>query len=375
MAGIYIHIPFCKKRCSYCDFYTEVAPRYIPGLVDSIVKELHVRKGYLNGASIKTIYFGGGTPSILKPDEFSRVFETINSLFEVEKDAEITLEANPDDLKPTYLQSIRNLPFNRISIGIQSFDDNDLKRINRRHSGLEARKAVGNARAAGFDNISIDLIYGLPSQTMENWQKQLDTAFNLGIQHISAYGLTYEEGTELWKQREKGEVEPVDEETMNQMYLLLVEEAIKHGFETYEISNLSLPGYNSRHNSSYWKQEPYLGIGPSAHSYDLHSRQWNVSSITAYIDALKNSTPFSEKEELSLYDRYNDYVMVSLRTSEGIDTAILASDFGSELTGYLLENIEPFLSAGKVQLAEGKIRLTMEGILVSNLILVDILKV
>jgi oxygen-independent coproporphyrinogen-3 oxidase len=266
MAGIYIHIPFCKRRCTYCDFYTEVAPQFIPVFIDSLVRELNIRKDYLANSPINTIYFGGGTPSILNREQFSMIFETIYNLFTVAGDAEITFEANPDDLTSAYLESIRTLPFNRISIGVQSFDDSDLKRINRRHTSVQAINAVKNAQNAGFGNISIDLIYGLPYQTPEAWEKQLDIAFSLEIQHISAYGLTYEEGTALWKQRESGKTEPVDETTMNKMYLLLLKKVKSNGFEAYEISNFAQRGFRSRHNSSYWKQEPYLGIGPSAHT-------------------------------------------------------------------------------------------------------------
>jgi oxygen-independent coproporphyrinogen-3 oxidase len=375
MAGIYIHIPFCKKRCTYCDFYTEVAPKFIPSLVDCIIKELQIRKEYLQNAPINTIYFGGGTPSILNAEQFNRIFKTIYGLFSVREDAEITFEANPDDLSVEYLHEIKNLPFNRISIGIQSFDDEDLKRINRRHTGSEAIQAVKNAQSAGFDNISIDLIYGLPFQTIKSWEKQLDTALCLNVQHISSYGLTYEEGTVLWKQREKGKVAPVDDETMNAMYLILVERTQQHDFEAYEISNFALPGFRSRHNTAYWKQESYLGAGPSAHSYNLVSRQWNVSSIKEYIRAIETNDDFFEKEELTLNDRYNDYVMVSLRTADGVDLALLEKEFGSELARYLDENIKPFVADGKAVNEDGKLRLTSDGIMISNLILIELMKV
>jgi len=375
MAGIYIHIPFCKKKCTYCDFYTEVVPKLIPSMIDSIVKELQIRKNYLQNASINTIYFGGGTPSILKPEEFNRIFKTIYELFSVNSDAEITFEANPDDLSTEYLDSIIELPFNRISIGIQSFNDADLKRINRRHTGIEAIEAVKNAQSAGFGNLSIDLIYGLPFQTLEAWEKQLDIALSLNVQHISSYGLTYEEGTALWKQREKGKVTNVDDETMNAMYLLLVEKTKQHNFEAYEISNFSLLGFRSRHNTSYWKQEPYLGIGPSAHSYNLISRQWNVASIKEYIKALDTNTEFFEREELTLYDRYNDFVMVSLRTVNGVDTKTIEQEFGSELAQYFSKNIKSFIDNGKVINVDGKLRLTADGIMISNLILIELMKV
>ena len=374
MAGIYIHIPFCKKRCSYCDFYTEIAPKLIPSLVDAIVSELHLRKSYLQEESIKTIYFGGGTPSILSKSQFQKIIDTIYHLFVVEKNAEITFEANPDDLTPEFFSSISSLPFNRISIGIQSFDDDDLKRINRRHTAQEAIIAVNNAQRAGFTNISIDLIYGLPYQTVEGWVNQLDIALSLGIQHISAYGLTYEEGTQLWKQKEANEIEGVDDDTMNEMYAILLKKMDGNGFERYEISNFSLAGFRSRHNTSYWKQEPYIGVGPSAHSYNIKSRQWNIASITNYIKALNNNELFFEKEELTLFDKYNDYVMISLRTKEGIDLQKIESDFGTELANYCLKNIKTFIDSEKVDKIDSKLRLTPTGIQISNLILTELMK-
>jgi len=375
MAGIYIHIPFCKQRCTYCDFYTEVAPQFIPVLIDSIIRELNIRKDYLGNSQVSTIYFGGGTPSILSNEQFLLIFDAIYKLFTVAENAEITFEANPDDLTPEFLASLHELPFNRISIGIQSFDDKDLKRINRRHTSEQAEEAVKNAQKAGFGNISIDLIYGLPFQTMEAWGDQLDMALSLQIQHISAYGLTYEEGTVLWKQRENGKIEVVDDLVMNEMYLLLLDKIKIKGFEAYEISNFALPGYQSRHNSAYWKQEPYLGIGPSAHSYDVVSRQWNIASITDYIKAINSNSVFYEREELSLNDRYNDFVMVSLRTSEGLDVKIMEKDFGHELAEYCLQNIKTFIDSEQVYYSDGKLRLTAEGIQISNLILIQLMKV
>ena len=375
MAGIYIHIPFCKKKCTYCDFYTVVAPKFIPTLIDSIVKELQIRKEYLQNATIQTIYFGGGTPSILSKDEFEKIFDVIYSHYSVDKDAEITFEANPDDLTSDFLESIRSLPFNRISIGIQSFDDTDLKRINRRHTGNQAKEAVHLVQLAGFKNISIDLIYGLPFQTIESWEKQLDSAFNLHIQHISSYGLTYEEGTVLWKQREKVEVKAVDDETMIKMYALLVEKMKQNGFEAYEISNFSLPNLRSKHNTAYWKQQPYIGIGPSAHSYDLISRQWNIASISKYIKAIAEDTLLFEREELTLNDQYNDFVMVSLRTTDGLDVKALEDKFGADYKAYCLKNIRTYIDTKKVDYLDGKLRLTAEGIQISNLILIELMKV
>ena len=375
MAGIYIHIPFCKQRCTYCDFYTQVAPHLIPDLVDAIVKELHLRKDYLKNAAIETIYFGGGTPSVLSFSQFDSIFRAINELFEVNEDAEITFEANPDDLTPEFLSSISPLPFNRVSIGIQSFDDEDLKRVNRRHSGLQAINAVKACQAHGFENISVDLIYGLPSQSLEAWNKQLDIAFNLHVQHISVYGLTYEEGTRLWKQREMGKVNVVADDEMISMYEVLLAKMKENGFEAYEISNFSLPGYRSRHNSAYWQINPYLGIGPSAHSFDGTSRQWNVSSNKKFINALNTGENFFEKEELSQNDRYNDYVMVSLRTTEGISLKYIEENFGANFVNYCIMNAEKFIQSNKLKFDNNKIYLSYKGIQISNMIISELMHV
>ncbi len=375
MAGIYIHIPFCKKKCTYCDFYTVVSPTFIPPLIDAIIKEIDIRKDYLNKETVKTIYFGGGTPSILNFDQFEKIFSKIYELFEVDENAEITFEANPDDLSIHFFETIKSLPFNRISIGIQSFDDEDLKRINRRHTSFEAITAIKNAQNAGFKNISIDLIYGLPFQTLNSWQIQLETAFNLGIQHISSYGLTYEPGTVLWKQREKGLIKVVDDDTMNEMHDLLMRKVKQYNFEAYEISNFSLPNFRSRHNTSYWEQKPYLGIGPSAHSYDLFTRQWNISSIKDYIKAIEENTSFFELEKLTINNRYNDYVMVALRTLEGIDLNLIETQFGTEFREFCLRNIKKYIDSDMVEKSNNKLSLTNKGIQISNIILVALMKV
>ena len=375
MAGIYIHIPFCKKRCTYCDFYTEVTTQFIPDLINSIGKELIIRKDYIGESEIKTIYFGGGTPSILTVEQFKTLFNIIESNYNINANAEITFEANPDDLNSDFFNSIKSLPFNRISIGIQSFDNDDLKRLNRRHNSNQAIEAVKNAKKAGFENISIDLIYGLPFQTIESWKSQLEIAFSLGIQHISAYGLTYEEGTELWKQRENGDIKVVDDETMNEMYLILLDTAIKNGFEAYEISNFALPGFRSKHNTSYWKQEPYIGVGPSAHSYNIKSRQWNIASINEYINAIECNKPFFESEELTVKEQFNDYIMVSIRTSDGTDLSKIEHDFGVEFADFFTKSVQKYIDNGKVIRSKDNFVLSRLGILISNQILIDLIQI
>lgn len=371
MSGIYIHIPFCSQRCSYCDFYTRVAPRQIDDTVNAIVREMEIRADYLKGEPIQTIYFGGGTPSLLTAEQFQRIFDKLYALFEVNSAAEITFEANPDDLTPAFFESIKHLPFNRISIGIQSFDDVQLKKINRRHSGDEAIAAFTNARNAGFDNISIDLIYGLPLQTKQSWEMQLDKALSLGAEHISIYGLTYEEGTPLHKLRELGRVSSADDTEMIEMHKLMFRKMEKAGYEAYEISNFAKPGLRSQHNSAYWKMTPYLGLGPSAHSFDGNSRQWNVSSIKKYNQDVFTGGDFFELEELTLTDMYNEYVMVALRTKEGVNLSYIAEKLGADFRDKFVITAQKQIENKYMAINNQHVSLTLEGILISNLIIED----
>lgn len=375
MAGLYIHIPFCKQRCTYCDFHTIIAPKQMPELVQSLILEMHLRQDYLKNESLETIYFGGGTPSLLTPEMFKQIFTAIYELFNVAKNAEITFEANPDDINPIYLEGISTLPFNRISMGIQSFDDVDLKAVNRRHTAKQAKEAVKIAQKAGFNNISIDLIYGLPNQTLESWQKQIEQAFHLNVQHISVYGLTFEKGTKLWRQRENAELEAVDDDVMNEMYDLLLNTMEDHGFEAYEISNFAKLGFRSRHNSAYWKLNPYLGIGPSAHSYDGVSRQWNVSSNTKYIRATKDNKEYFEKEILTANDNYNDYVMISLRTREGVDLDFIENNYGVSYLNYCLQNADKHILNKLLIVNRNFLTFSKNGIQLSNIVISDLMKV
>ncbi|HRZ98465.1 MAG TPA: radical SAM family heme chaperone HemW, partial [Paludibacter sp.] len=347
---------------------------YVSELVQALIKELKMRSEYIQ-EPVSTIYFGGGTPSILSLAQLSNIFDAINTTYNVEVDAEITLESNPDDLSITYLSEIAQLPVNRLSIGIQSFDNDDLKRLNRRHTSIQAVEAVKNAQEAGFNNISIDLIYGLPLQTTEKWLKQVTKAFELNIQHISAYGLTYEKGTALWNQRYEGVVKEIEDDTMNEMYSEMLKSMKINDFIAYEISNFSKHGFQSRHNSSYWKFEPYLGIGPSAHSFDGASRQWNVSSISQYINALKNNRKYFDKEILTTNDRYNDYIMVSLRTAEGSDLNYIKSAFGHSYKTFFLKSLNSFLQSNHVEFRDNRYKLTENGIYISNLIISELMKV
>lgn len=374
MAGIYIHIPFCKQKCNYCDFYKEVSLRYTDRFTEALISELHSRATYLNSASVRTVYFGGGTPSILSYNQFQKIFDTIQSVFCIDPTAEITLEANPDDLTPDYLAMLTTLPVNRLSIGIQSFDDKELRSVNRRHTARQAIQAVQDARKAGFTNISIDLIYGLPGQTLEQWKYNLNQAFKLHPEHISAYGLTYEEGTGLWKQRAQGKVVEVSDEVMLQMYRYMLLQMSDKGYEAYEISNFSLPGYRSQHNSAYWQLTPYLGVGPSAHSYNGVSREWNVSNLLQYIEGIESATPVSERELLSEQDSLNDFIMVKLRTAEGINLTEAEQRFGAELKEWILQQAMPYFSSGHLTIDEKNIQLSLKGVELSNTIIADLMK-
>ena len=373
MAGIYIHIPFCKQRCTYCDFYTQVAPQMIPDLVNALCREMEIRSDYNQHAIVDTIYFGGGTPSLLSAAQFDLIFSALFSYFSVAPDAEITFEANPDDLSPEFFSEIRKLPFNRISMGIQSFDNNDLKAINRRHSAEQAVDAVRYAREAGFKNISIDLIYGLPGQSIEAWEKQLDKGLGLQPEHISIYGLTYEKGTKLWKQREKGLIEVVDEDRMIEMYELLISKTAQAGYEAYEISNFAKPGYRSRHNSAYWKLTPYTGLGPSAHSFDGISRQWNISSTRKYIDAMQEGNLFFEKEELNDTDKFNDFIMISLRTREGLHFETMKQHFDNKFIDYLNNSAQRYIDSEHIISENKRLFLSLKGIHISDAIISDLM--
>ena len=372
MSGIYIHIPFCKTKCTYCDFYSITNFKLQKELVDALLLEIETRKSYLKEA-VETIYFGGGTPSVLNPDEINKIIRAIYANFTIDNHAEITLEANPDDLSLEYLIELKNIGLNRISIGVQSFDDVQLKAINRRHSAEAAVRSVEISRQAGFDNISIDLIFGIPGQSLESWKAQVDKAMTLNVRHISAYGLIYEENTMLWRQMKSGKVTPADDELSVEMYSYLLKTCAKNGFEQYEISNFAKPGFRSKHNSSYWQQRPYLGIGPSAHSYNQHSRQWNISSVEKYCRYILTGEPYFEKEILSKTDKYNDMVMVALRTMEGIDLKSVEMQFGIKMRNYCVNAAEKFIKRNKLCIIDDFLRLTSEGIMISDSIIVDLM--
>ena len=373
MAGIYLHIPFCKRRCIYCDFFSTTENEKKEAYIQALVKELELRKDYLSGEAIDTIYFGGGTPSQLEEKDFAQLFDHIYKVYTVNPEAEITLEANPDDLTPAYVKMLCKLPFNRLSMGIQTFKEDTLRLLHRRHTAAQAQQAYQCCREAGFQNISIDLMYGLPGETLEDWQKDLQTAIDMHPEHISAYHLIYEEGTPLWKLKEAHKVEETDEDLSVSLFKELIHTLKAHGYEHYEISNFCQPGYYSRHNSSYWTGKKYLGCGPSAHSYNGISRQWNVASLSQYIQGIQQGTPYQEKEELDLYTRYNDFVITRLRTAYGIPTELLKNVFGETLYNYCMRMASSYLKQGLLTWDHHILKLTEKGIFISDGIMSDLL--
>ncbi|WP_428328471.1 radical SAM family heme chaperone HemW [Mucilaginibacter sp.] len=319
MAGIYIHIPFCKQACHYCDFHFSTSLKYKDELLQALVKEINLQKTYLANETIETIYFGGGTPSILSANELNLLIGTISNLHTVAANAEITIEANPDDLDKAKLQALRQTDINRFSIGIQSFFDEDLEWMNRVHRGNEAEAAVKRAQDIGFENITVDLIYGYPLLSDQKWKYNLDKVFALDIPHVSSYSMTVEPQTALASFIHKKKQPAMNDQQSAEQFILLMDAMQTHSFEHYEISNFCKPGHYSRHNSNYWKGVKYLGIGPSAHSFNGESRQWNVANNAKYIQVLEKNELSAETEVLTEADRLNEYIMTSLRTIWGLD--------------------------------------------------------
>lgn len=375
MAGIYIHIPFCKTRCIYCDFYSTTRSELKERYIHALCHELETRRQYLQGESIETIYFGGGTPSQLSGEDFQQVFDTIEKTYSMGQVQEITLEANPDDLTPQYVQTLTNLPFNRISMGLQTFDEATLRLLNRRHTAAQAITAIERCREAGFRNISIDLIYGLPGETAERWEHDLTQAIALNPEHISAYHLIYEEGTPIYKMLQQHCVSEVDEESSVHFFSSLIDRLTTAGYEHYEISNFCRPGYPSRHNTSYWQGIPYLGCGPSAHSFNRREREWNIASLNKYLLGIENGERAYETEILDTTTRYNERIITSIRTSQGLSLTKLKEEFGTELWQYCLNMAAPSIKNGMLEERGDNLRLTRKGIFISDSIMSDLLKV
>ena len=365
MAGIYLHIPFCKQACHYCNFHFSTSLRYKDELVAALCKEIELQKNFLEGEEISTIYFGGGTPSLLTFQECQLLIQTIIRNFTVKPGAEITLEANPDDITNEKLGHWKTAGINRLSIGVQSFFEEELLWMNRAHNSQQAVESLQLA-VARFDNITIDLIYGSPLLTDLMWQKNVQTAIDLGIPHLSCYALTVEEKTPLHKHISLQQKQPVDGNKQAHQFLLLMDWLRNAGYEHYEVSNFAKPGFRSRHNSSYWKGANYLGIGPSAHSYNGISRQWNVANNQQYIEALNNGTLHAEKEMLSQKDKLNEYIMISLRTSEGLDLNVVERKWGKERSQYLLNGLQRYIGNEQAIKKGDCICLTDKGMLAAD---------
>ena len=365
MAGLYVHIPFCSSRCVYCGFYSTTGLELRERYTDAVCRELEVRKG----EQVSTIYLGGGTPSQLSIEQLKRIFDAAYIYNKVENDAEVTIEVNPDDVNKALAEALRQLPVNRISMGAQTFSDERLRFLRRRHNASQVSAAVETLRQAGFSNISIDLMYGFPEQTLNEWQSDIDKALALGVEHISTYCLMYEEGTPLYKLLEQGKVSEIDEELERKMYYTLIERLESAGYEHYEISNFARPGYRSRHNSSYWDGTPYIGVGAAAHSFDIKTRSWNVADIHQYIEGMERGERIFEQEEIDATTRYNDAITVALRTKEGLDLSTL-TDTQRE---YCLANAKLHIDAKLLINSNNHLALTKEGLFVSDMIMSDLM--
>lgn len=361
MAGLYLHIPFCKRACHYCNFHFSTSLKLKEPLLGSILREIELQRDYLGGAELRSIYLGGGTPSLLSVAELESVFQKIYEIFPVKNDLpdfEVTLEANPDDLNEAWLNDLKaRTPVNRLSIGIQSFHDDDLTWMNRAHSAQHALTALELAAKTGFHDLTIDLIYGAPTTSDAQWADNLRRFFDFGIPHLSAYCLTVEDGTALGTWVRRGQQPPLDEEKAQRQFDYLMSATADAGYEQYEISNFALPGRYARHNSSYWSGEPYLGIGPSAHSFNGQSRQWNKPNNALYIQSLENGQVPFELETLTREDRYNEFVMTGLRTMWGVDLRRIRA-MGDDLEVYFLSAVQEHLNAGSIVQSDEYFKLT-----------------
>jgi len=375
MAGIYIHIPFCRKICGYCDFYRTTNVEMIARYVKALLIETDMRKPYLQGQQVETIYFGGGTPSLIDAATLKSIIAAQRAANQFAPEVEITIELNPDDISAGYMSQLKKAGFNRVSIGVQSWSDKKLKMLNRRHDSEQAMAAVNLAAAAGFTDISIDLIYGLPGLTGEEWEQTLDKTFALPVTHLSAYHLTIEEGTPFGKMKKEGLISETDEEDSGNQLLILMEKAEKKGFIHYEISNFGLPGYFSKHNTGYWKQMPYLGLGPSAHSFNGDTRQWNISDVAKYCSSLEKNQLLFESEELDNRTKLNEYILTSLRTMWGIDLLYVEQMFEKEGYDYITNLSGKYINYGLMRREKNSLILTNQGMMISDNIIAELIMI
>lgn len=372
MAGIYFHIPFCKKACTYCDFHFSTSLMLKDDMLIAMKRELEIQKDYLQGATIETIYFGGGTPSILSKSELHDFLDTIAKQHNIAEHVEITLEANPDNINPAYLKDLKDIGINRLSIGIQSFFDEHLLWMNRTHNASESKKCVLDAQNQGIDNISIDLIFGYPLLTPEQWEGNLAQAIELDVPHISSYSMAVSPDTALSHQIKTQKIPNISEEASAADFLKGKEILIKAGYDHYEISSFSKLNFQSKHNSNYWKGVPYLGVGPSAHSFNGRERQWNVRHNKRYIDALNTNIIPAEVEHLSPQNALNEQIMTQLRMKEGIYLPDILANYGQEWTQQILEDAKPYLSSGRLIKNGNYLLLSTEGQLYADIIAADL---
>ncbi len=360
MSGIYIHIPFCKQACNYCDFHFSTSMKKKDEMVLALAKEIVMRKSEFENEVVETIYFGGGTPSRLQIADLRLQLDSIYKNYTVAQNPEITLEANPDDLSEEYLMELLEIGINRLSIGIQSFFEDDLKMMNRAHNATEAKKCLESATKY-FDNISLDLIYGIPGMSNESWKKNIDTALSFGIPHISSYALTVEPKTALNKLIQTGKIAEPKDEVASEHFMILVETLEANGFVHYELSNFGKPDYFSKNNSAYWLGKKYIGIGPSAHSYDGVSRSWNVANNALYLKSIEENLLPMETEVLSVSDRYNEYIMTGLRTIWGVSLERIQNEFGQSYFDYLLKQAQKFLDDDLLSIENAILKPTPKG--------------
>jgi oxygen-independent coproporphyrinogen-3 oxidase len=374
MAGIYIHIPFCRKACHYCNFHFSVSQNLLPQMIAAIVHEAELRNDYIT-ENISTIYFGGGTPSLLSIESLQLVIDKFYSLFKIDIDVEFTLEANPDDINEEKLSAWKNIGINRLSVGVQSFFDNDLQWMNRAHNAAQAYKSIELAIQSGFENITIDLIYGTPDLSDGNWIQNLETAKQLNVPHLSCYALTVEPNTALQKMIVQHKKENVDAERQGRQFEILMQWAAENGYEHYEISNFAKPCFRSKHNSSYWRGKKYLGLGPSAHSYNEMSRQWNIANNSVYIESInKNIVPF-EIEELTSTQKINEYIMTGLRTSEGISLTHLYNLSAEKVVTDIINDAQKFIQRNLLERQNGSLILTQKGKLFADGIAAELFRI
>ena len=379
MAGLYLHVPFCSSKCSYCAFYSVTNNQLKQDYIEAVCKELYLRKHFFQDIHLKnnqfdpvvnTVYFGGGTPSCLDESDFEKIFNTIYDCFGSSFE-EVTIECNPDDITLPYAKILKKYA-NRISLGIQTFNNAQLKLINRRHNAEEAIKAVNIIKEVGISNISIDLIFGFPKETLADWLFDINQAIKLDVQHVSAYSLMFEEGTKLYHLLQKEKIEQVSEELSVEMYDVLIDKLSEAGLAQYEISNFVKPGFESRHNSGYWNETPYLGVGPSAHSYNLSTRSWNVSNVSQYVKSISKDILPLEEEQIDEITRYNDLITTALRTKEGIHLNTLQEDYAQ----YLLEQSSEFIKEGTmIKTSDNRLALTRKGYYISDAIMAELIKV